>query len=100
MPMFGFSSYDEYCEASVIAGKMNKITVPTFCLSANDDQVTPSYTNPYKEVQRLGSNVILATTDYGAHVSHFNGFIIPGQWYQHPFIEFFNFLELKKMKTE
>ncbi len=79
--MFGFKDCDEFYEECSIAGRLHKIKVPTFCLTANDDQITPNSTNPYKEAQSPESNFILATTEYGAHCSHINGKGLPGTWF-------------------
>jgi predicted alpha/beta-fold hydrolase len=81
IPMFGFKSTDEYYDESIMTGRFKHIKVPTFCLSADNDQITPPYTNPYKECQAPDSNVILATTEYGAHCCHVTGTIKPRTWF-------------------
>lgn len=82
LPMFGFQSFEEYYRKGTVAGKLNKISVPTFCLSSDDDFCTPPVFNPIKEVQAPDSNVLLATTEFGSHCSHISGKLIPEQAFQ------------------
>lgn len=49
VPMFGFKSCDEYYERGTVAGRLNQIKTPTIALAACDDNITPNFTNPFKE---------------------------------------------------
>jgi uncharacterized protein len=94
MPMYGFKTKEEYYKACTLAGKWNKITVPTFCLSADDDMMIDARFAPYKEAQAPGSKMLLAQTKIGGHVGHVTGKLFPYLWYPVPFLEFFNFLKV------
>lgn len=96
LPMFGFKSQQEYYKQGTVAGKMNQISVPTFCLSSDDDFCIPENLNPYKEVQAPDSNVLLATTEHGSHCSHISGKLVPEQVFQRSIVDFFNFLVNRK----
>jgi len=94
--MFGFKDKFDYYRAGTLAGKLNKIAVPTFSLSSLDDQICPNEFNPIKEVSSPDSNVIIATTNYGNHCNHIGGNWFPTSWWVEPIIEFLEFHETQK----
>lgn len=77
VPMFGYKDCEDYYTNGTMTGQFHKIKVPTFCLSANDDFITPYFTNPTKEVTAPGSNVVLTTTEFGGHCTHIAGWLKP-----------------------
>lgn len=80
-PMFGFKDVNEYYRGTTLAGKLNKIKVPTFSLGTLDDQVINPACEPIKEAQAPDSNLILGSTTHGTHVCHIAGNLLPKQWY-------------------
>jgi len=48
--MFGFKDKEDYYRGANLAGRLNKIKVPTFALSALDDQMVSAEFIPAKEV--------------------------------------------------
>jgi predicted alpha/beta-fold hydrolase len=89
----GIKSLKDYYEAMVIAGSLAKIKVPTFAFSAKDDALFTDEVLPYEEaLAESNENVIICTTDQGNHVCHMSGYLIPGQWYPAPFMEFLNYI--------
>lgn len=93
VPMFGFKDRFEYYRAATLSGKLIGVAVPTFSLSALDDQICPNKYNPNKEVSSPDSNVIIGTTDYGNHCTHIGGNWLPKQWWIEPIMEFLEFHE-------
>ena len=92
--MFGFASKQEYYDAVSIAEHVTDIKVPTFALDAKDDQLCGTeFFAPTKAVQGQESKVMLATTDFGAHVCHMQGHLIPKPWYTPVIMEWLQFME-------
>jgi len=76
---------------------LDKIKVPTFALQARDDWVCNEQFNPFEEVARKGSNVILGMTEKGTHCCHIAGsFGKPYQFYPLPIMRFFDHIEANK----
>ena len=79
-----------------LAERVTDIKVPTFALGAEDDQICGHFCAPTKAAQSDESHIIFGTTDYGAHVCHLYGHLIPKPWYPKPCLEFLHFLEARK----
>ena len=99
LKMFGFACYDDLLMHMTVAGKMKNIKVPTFGLSAKDDNVCGDQFLPKKEVMESDNSVCLAVTNYGSHACHIGGWLYPKCWYPYPCMEFIEFLE-KRAKKE
>lgn len=98
--MFGYKDVDDYYRQVSLAGRLDQIAVPTLALHSWDDQMIGPHTVPVEEITSRGSNIILATTPKGAHCCHLAGKITPKPFYWKPFLQFFKFLESKKMESD
>ncbi len=97
--LFGYTSIDEYYEATQPVGKLNAIKVPTLFLNSIDDPTMSEEFNPYHEFEN-NPNIIGAFTKKGGHCGHFSGGLLPYQWFPVLKLEFLDFLEEKsKDKT-
>ena len=95
--MYGYAGKNEYYEAIVLADHVLDIKVPTFALDAEDDQICGGHMlAPIKAAKSEESHIMLAATNYGAHVCHLYGHLVPKPWYPKPCLEFFHFLEARK----
>lgn len=94
-PMYGHKNRMEYYKAAIVTGRLNQIKVPTFAIHARDDWATDANFLPLDEVQRPGSNVLIALTEKGTHVTHLTGLFVPGQFHPNLFVNFLSFLEAK-----
>ena len=80
IPFFGYSgpnALDDYYNDTQIAGKMNKIKVPTMFLNAWDDPCYDKRLYPFKEFENGNDNLLLAMTKAGGHCCFFTGSLIP-----------------------
>mmetsp|Transcript_22604 Transcript_22604/g.27958 ORF Transcript_22604/g.27958 Transcript_22604/m.27958 type:complete len:258 (-) Transcript_22604:135-908(-) len=93
--MFGYANKQEYYEAVSLAERVTDIKVPTFALGASDDQICGHMFAPTKAAQSPESRICFGTTDYGAHVCHLYGHLIPKPWYTKPCLEFLQFIEAR-----
>jgi len=94
--MFGYANKFDYFDDVTIAEYITDIKVPTFALDAKDDQICGgSLFAPLKLVQSSESKVMLAATDFGAHVCHMQGHFIPKPWYTTPIMEWLEFMEAR-----
>ena len=98
--MFGFKTHEELLEHMTIGDKVKKIRVPTFGLSAKNDQVCDDSFVPRKQVEDVNCPVILGVTEYGSHAGHLTGWLYPQTWYQYPCMEFIEFLEKKHRESK
>ena len=79
-PMFGMSSYEEYCTQGQIQGKIHKIQVPTLALNAEDDIFSPQETKSLPLDEAKASDAFaFVTTTYGGHNGFLEG-IIPSRY--------------------
>ena len=94
--MFGYKDeFDYYKKVSVDNHIMN-CKVPVFCMGSVDDQVCDYTVTPFDLIKSKGSSVFLATTKLGGHGCHMSGTFAIDTWYQHPFMEFYDFLESRQ----
>jgi len=93
--MFGYANRQDYYEKVSVAERLTEIKVPTFALGAADDQICGHMYAPIKAAQGSESRVCFGTTDYGAHVCHVYGHLVPKPWYPKPCLEFLHFLEAR-----
>ena len=91
--MYGYRDVWHYYDYCTIADKLLKIRVPTFALSACDDQIAGDAFVPRKQAQAPDSHICIGVTDFGSHVSHMTGRVFPKTWYPLPCMEFIEFLE-------
>lgn len=74
-PMYGFEDEQEYYKAGAMAGRLDKIKVPTFHLTGIDDPPCTSSVTPYEEIKTKTTHLLLGTTEKGAHASHITGIL-------------------------
>jgi len=108
-PMFGYKDSMDYYRASVISGKLHKITrCPTMFIEGNDDPLMTPESFPRAEIAKT-PNVILAITERGGHCCHLThstrkvfgvaildplSWLFPSSnWFAGPTIDFFNTIE-------
>ena len=94
--MYGYRDVWHFYDYVTVADKILKIKVPTFGLSAKDDQLAGDDFVPRKQAQSPDSNICIGVTDFGAHCAHTTGRIIPKVWYPLPCMEFIEFLESRR----
>ena len=94
--MYGYRDVGHFYDYVTVADKILKIKVPTFALSAKDDQIAGDAWVPRKQAQSPDSNVCIGVTDFGTHCAHLTGRIFPKSWYPVPCMEFIEFLESRK----
>lgn len=70
---FGFESVDEYYNKATLHNKLNKIKVPTLCLSAADDPFQPLDAIPISGANQ-SSHVAIVVTARGGHIGFMEGF--------------------------
>ena len=98
--MFGYATTQDYYEDISIAEYAKNIKVPTFALGAQDDMICGHMFAPEKAAQTAESNLCLGTTDFGGHVCHMQGHLIPKPWYTKPVMEWLEFLEARNTFTK
>ncbi len=76
----GFSSYEDYSQASNPMRVFTRITSPVMILNAEDDPICRiENVEPYRSVMQDMPNVILVTTAQGSHCAHYEGWR-PRSW--------------------
>jgi len=74
-PMYGFKDEQEYYKAGTVAGRLDKIKVPTFHLIGKDDPPCTNLVTPYEEVRTKTTHLLVGTTEKGAHACHITGIL-------------------------
>lgn len=91
----GYKSMEEYFLDCDVLPRLKDIKIPTFFLSTLDDPFFGPYCIPMDERHE---NVLIGVTKYGGHVCHFQGVIIPSQWYTIPAFAYLNYFVEKDSK--
>ncbi|XAR56312.1 Alcohol O-acetyltransferase [Bertholletia excelsa] len=81
-------TYYRRCSSSNFVGN---VMVPLLCVSALDDPVCTREAIPWDEC-RANKNIVLATTQHGGHLAHFEGLNAKSLWWVRAVHEFFNVL--------
>jgi len=95
--VLGHKSADEYYVKLSCIHHLSKITVPTLCVNANDDNITTSKAIPYDEF-RHNDNLISLVSDHGGHIiwmDNKHAFSL-NHWINEPVLDFINTLNKNK----
>lgn len=84
-----FKDLNAYYEESTLEGKMDRIKVPTFALTSEDDFTSNPQLLPRDEFRECPGNVMMGLTKYGSHCCYISGLLLPRAWYPEPFLEWF-----------
>ena len=85
--MFDYKSSSDYYYNSACSHRIPNIKVPTFFINALDDPVVGEKGIDYK-VFNDHPHCILATTQYGGHVSYYESSYSSEQWIVKPVLDF------------
>ena len=90
---YGFPTVDTYYRKMGSINEILNVSVPLFCLSANDDDIANEKALPRDE-SNINPNIILMETDRGSHVVWLEGnnpFSMKC-WFPKPACEFLDFV--------
>lgn len=74
---------DEFYEDLSCYNHIPHIKVPTLCIHARDDYITPVSTIP-RDQCKANEHMIMVETSSGSHVSFFEGNLSPRRWFVRP----------------
>ncbi|XP_050364681.1 embryogenesis-associated protein EMB8 isoform X2 [Argentina anserina] len=86
-----FETVDTYYRRCSSASYVGNVSVPLLCISALDDPVCTREAIPWDEC-RANTNIVLATTNHGGHLSFFEGLTAAGIWWVRAVDEFLKVL--------
>jgi len=89
---YGYRNAEEYYVDISLTGRLEKISVPTLVVNANDDWCTLPGSTPVQEIEKIGSNILCLLTKRGAHCCHFQGILSASQFHPEPIVSFFSYI--------
>ena len=93
--MYGYKDVNDYYNKVSLCSVTKNITVPTFAFGAKDDNLCGYQFTPFEHFNCKGSQLFLASSDYGAHATHLMGSFSYSPWYKVPCMEWLLFVEGK-----
>ncbi|XP_033110232.1 phospholipase ABHD3-like [Anneissia japonica] len=71
--VFGYEDVNQYYEDACLHTKVQDVKIPTVCLNAGDDPISPMHALPINSTIKQ-ENVALVVTHYGGHLGFLNSF--------------------------
>ena len=90
--------YDEYYTKSSTHKDIIKLKTPLFALNSLDDLIVSPKGAPIDQFRENSRTILMLTTN-GGHVGWFQGIFKITRWYPIPCLEFFDALQVLKLKT-